>query len=157
MADTYAYCLMRNHLHLLVRIKTPEEQRAAEGTQAPKPRNPSQQFGNLLNAYAKAINKAYQRTGSLFENPFGRVPLTDESHLVYLVTYLHQNPVKHGFVDDFRTWPWSSYNAILSQKPTHLERDEVLAWFQGRAAFADAHRRPAKEAQIASLVIDDLA
>ena len=50
---------------------------------ASRPKSPSQQFGNLFNAYAKAINKAYDRTGSLFENPFGRVPVTTESYLVY--------------------------------------------------------------------------
>ena len=127
----------------------------AETLRVFKPRSPSQQFGNLFNAYAKAINKAYDRTGSLFENPFGRVPVTSESHLVYLVTYIHQNPQKHGFVAEFRAWPYSSYHAVISQKPTRLERDEVLAWFQGAAAFEGAHQRMVSEAQIAPLVPDD--
>ena len=92
--------------------------------------NPSQQFGNLFNAYAKAINKAYRRTGSLFENPFGRIPVTSDAYFGRLVAYIHQNPQKHRFVDDFRAWPYSSYQAFLSQQATHLKRDEVLAWFQ---------------------------
>jgi len=148
IADTYAYCLLCNHFHALVRIKNQEEQ-------AVQPKVPSQQFGNLFNAYAKAINKAYDRTGSLFENPFGRVPITSESHLVHLVTYIHQNPQKHGFVTDFRTWPHSSYHAVLSHQPTHLERDEVLAWFQGLTAFEEAHRHMVSDAQIAPLVPED--
>jgi len=168
VADAYAYCLLQNHFHLLVRIKTVEEQeqtlqtlrvletlRVSGVSDAVKPKKPSQEFGNLFNAYAKAINKAYDRTGSLFENPFGRIPVTSESYLVYLVTYIHQNPQKHGFVTDFRAWPYSSYHAVVSQQPTHLERDKVLAWFQGPAAFEDAHRRMVSEAQIASLVPDD--
>ena len=148
VADTYAYCLLRNHFHALVRIRTEEEQ-------AVQTKVPSQQFGNLFNAYAKAINKAYDRTGSLFEHPFGRVPVTSESYLVHLVTYIHQNPQKHGFVTDFRTWPHSSYHAVLSQQATHLERDEVLAWFQGPAAFEEAHRHMVSDAQIAPLAPDD--
>jgi putative transposase len=118
-------------------------------------KSPSQQFGNLFNAYAKAINKAYDRTGSLFENPFGRVPVTSDSHLVYLVTYIHQNPQKHGFVTDFRAWPYSSYHAVTSKQPTRLERDEVLAWFQGAAALEDAHRQMVSDAQMAFLSPDD--
>jgi putative transposase len=162
VADTYAYCLLRNHFHLLVRIKTVEEQeqtlRVLETlrvSDAFKPKRPSHEFGNLFNAYAKAINKAYTRTGSLFENPFGRIPVTSESYLVYLVTYIHQNPQKHGFVTNFQLWPYSSYHAVLSQQPTRLERDEVLAWFQGPAAFEDAHCRMVSDAQIAPLVPDD--
>jgi putative transposase len=162
VADTYAYCLLRNHFHVLVRIKTEEEQaktlRVLETLRVSerfKPKRPSQQFGNLFNAYAKAINKAYGRTGSLFENPFGRVPVTSESYLVYLVTYIHQNPQKHGFVTDFRAWPYSSYHAAVSKKPTRLERDEVLGWFQGPDAFEEAHRRMVSDAQIAPLAPDD--
>ena len=164
VADTHAYCLLRNHFHLLVRIKTEEEQaqtqtlqtlRVSETLRVSRPRSPSQQFGNLFNAYAKAINKAYDRTGSLFENPFGRIPVTSESYLVYLVTYIHQNPQKHGLATDFRAWSHSSYHAVVSQQPTNLERDEVLAWFQGPAAFEDAHRRMVSEAQITPLAPDD--
>ena len=153
VAEAYAYCLLRNHFHALVRIRTEEEQ--AKTLSVSKPKSPSQQFGNLFNAYAKAINKAYDRTGSLFEHPFGRVPVTSESYLVHLVTYIHQNPQKHGFVTDFRTWPHSSYHAVLSQQATHLERDEVLAWFQGPAGFEEAHRHMVSGAQIAPLAPDD--
>ncbi len=168
VADTYTYCLLRNHFHILVRIKTEEEQaktlqtlRVSETLRVSKPgvfkpKSPSQQFGNLFNAYAKGINKAYGRTGSLFENPFGRVAVTSDSYLVHLVTYIHQNPQKHGFVTDFRAWPYSSYHAVVSQQPTRLERDEVLAWFQGPVAFEDAHRRMVSDAQIAPLAPDDL-
>ncbi len=158
VADTYAYCLLRNHFHFLVRIRTEEEQQTLRVSETPRvlePKSPSQQFGNLFNAYAKAINKSYDRTGSLFENPFGRVRVASESHLVSLVTYIHQNPQKHGFVADFRTWPYSSYHAVVSQQPTRLERDEVLAWFQDPAAFEEVHRPMVSDAQIAPLVPDD--
>jgi REP element-mobilizing transposase RayT len=163
VADTYAYCLMRNHFHLLVRIKTVEEQE----TQTPgvpetprvaapfEPRIPSRQFGHLFNAYAKAINKAYQRSGSLFEHPFGRVHVSSDAHFVHLIAYIHQNPQKHGFVDDFRDWPYSSYRAIISSQPTRLLRDEVLAWFGSPEAYTIAHQSAVSVAQVEPLVPDD--
>ncbi|TEU21989.1 MAG: hypothetical protein E3J21_00945, partial [Anaerolineales bacterium] len=87
MADTYAYCLLRNHFHFLVRIKTMEEQELT-GLQdlSALPRKPSQHFSNLLNAYARAFNKAYQRTGALFQRPFGRIEITSDAYFVQLVT-----------------------------------------------------------------------
>jgi putative transposase len=158
VADTYAYCLLRNHFHFMVRIKTVDEQ---EQTQTLKVSEtfrvlrPSQQFSNLFNAYAKAINKAYGRTGSLFQHPFGRVLVTSDAHFVHLIAYIHHNPQKHGFVEDFRTWSYSSYHAFLSQKPTRLKRDEVLAWFDGPTMFQESHRQAASEARIAPLAPDD--
>ena len=160
IADTYAYCLLRNHFHLLVRIKTEEEQQTLRVSEtlrvSPpfKPKKPSQQFGNLFNAYAKAINRAYDRTGSLFTNPFGRVEVTSDAHFVRVVTYIHQNPQKHGFVDDFRTWTYSSYRALISTEPTRLRRDDVLAWFGGRKGFEIAHLEEIDESLIAPLILD---
>ena len=58
VADTFAYCLLPNHYHLLVRVKTVDEQ----VTSGMRLKNPGQQFGNLFNAYTKAYNKVYQRT-----------------------------------------------------------------------------------------------
>ena len=163
MADTYAYCLLRNHFHFLVRVKTAEEQeeeiqkthKTLRVSETLRVLNPSQQFGNLFNAYTKAINKAYQRTGSLFENPFGRIPVTSDEYFVHLIAYIHRNPQRHRLVDDFRVWTYSSYHAILSRKSTRLKRDEVLAWFDGPAAFRASHGRAVDEDRIAALVLDD--
>ena len=163
VADTYAYCLLPNHFHFLVRTKTVEEQKAHDETlgvfETPRvwePKNPSQQLGSLFNAYAKAINKRCQRTGSLSEHPFGRVPVASDAHFVYLIAYIHQNPQKHGLADDFPLWPYSSYHALTSTKPTRLKRDDVLAWFGGPAELQASHRLEIRESQIAPLVPDDL-
>jgi len=159
VADTYAYCLLRNHFHLLVRIKMEEEQeetfRVSETLKVFKVLNPSRQFSNLFNAYAKAINKAHQRTGSLFQHPFGRIPVTSDAYFGHLIAYIHRNPQRHGLVDDFESWPYSSYHAILSTKPTYLKRNDVLAWFDGPATFQTLHQQAANEALIAPLIADD--
>ena len=157
VADTYAYCLLRNHFHLLVRIKTEEEQNPQTfGVCLPTPKvlNPSQQFSNWFNAYAKAMNKAYGRTGSLFERPFGRIPVTSDTYFAQLVVYIHRNPEKHGLVDDFRDWPYSSYHALVSAKPTHLKRDDVLDWFGGSPGLARLHEAELAEAKLAPLLED---
>ncbi len=149
VADTYAYCLLKNHFHLLVRIKATVEH------DQPQMRNPSRQLGHLFNAYSKAINKAYGRTGSLFEHPFERKEVMSEAYLMRLVTYIHRNPQQHGLVADFRDWPHSSYHALCSTGSTRLQRDEVLAWFDGPAQFAAAHRQPADARGATAMRLDD--
>jgi putative transposase len=151
IADTFAYCLMRNHFHLLVRIKTEEETRRVLKTL-----RVSQIFSNFFNAYAKAINTAYGRTGSLFEHPFGRIEVTSEAYYSRLVIHIHQNPQKHGFVCNFADWPYSSYQMLLSAQPTHLKRDDVLQWFGGTDNLAAAHQQEIVKRQLAALAPDDL-
>ncbi|MEM9775425.1 MAG: hypothetical protein AAF902_12660 [Chloroflexota bacterium] len=148
IALTYAYCLMRNHFHLLVRIKTTDELvkdltgfENLSGLEVEKilKRKPSQSFANFFNAYTKAYNKQYERTGALFERPFGRKPVHNERYFYQLLIYIHQNPQKHGFVDDFRQWPYSSYSGMVSTKPSRLERDAVLQLFGGPDDYAEQH------------------
>ncbi len=156
VAQTYAYCLMRNHFHLLVRIKTEAEQRqTCKVSETFRVSNPTQQFSNLFNAYAKAINKAYDRTGGLFQERFGRIPVTSDDYFVHLISYIHFNPQKHGFVNDFREYPWSSYDALASVKPTKLARNDVLIWFNGTAGFVKSHSEQVDEKRIAALIEDD--
>jgi hypothetical protein len=118
-------------------------------------KKPSQYFSNLFNAYTKAFNKAYNRTGALFQRPFGRIEVTSDPYFVWLVTYIHQNSQKHGFVDDFRTWPYSSYHTLLSTKPTRLKRDDVLMWFGGVQALGISHQQEVDEHLVAPLVLED--
>lgn len=159
VADTYAYNLLGNHFHALVRIRTLAEQESwFIHNQKPgsfQPKNPSQQIGNLLNSYAKSINKAYGRTGSLFQHPFGRIEVTTEVYLRNLVTYIHQNAQRHGLVTDFRLWPYSSYDMLRSDKPTQLQRNDVLTWFTNRQVFEETHLLQIQDEVLAPLVLDD--
>jgi REP element-mobilizing transposase RayT len=148
VTETFAYCLLRNHFHLLVKIKSEEE--ITETRNAEKPLEadyPSKQFSDFFNAYSKAINAAYGRTGSLFQHPFGRVMVTSDRQFWNVIAYIHQNPQKHKFVDDFRDWKWSSYGVMLSEKPTKLNRSGVLDWFGGRDRYLELHKEWVTEAQ----------
>lgn len=65
--------------------------------------------------------------------------ITDDYYFSHLVCYIHQNPVKHGFVKSVDEWEYSSYNSFLSTHNTSLEREEVLDWFGGIEAFKSFH------------------
>ena len=73
------------------------------------------------------------------------------------MVYIHHNPQKHGFVDDFRDWPYSSYHAHLSSKPTQVEREVVLGWFDGPQGFDMAHREKLDARLLAPLVVEDFS
>ena len=150
IADTCAWCLMGNHFHLLVRIKEAEEinsptlphpVRVENPDRVISPKPPHLYFSHLFNSYTQAINKQQGRTGSLFERPFHRIRIDTEQYFQNLVLYIHQNPAHHQFTDDFREYPWSSYQSIISVKPTKVDRETVLEWFDGKENFIETHRK----------------
>jgi putative transposase len=164
VAETYAYCLLKNHFHLLVRIRTPKEQglyheqskdlTGFQNLSGLQVLTPHQQFSNLFNSYTKAINKQYQRTGNLFHRPFQRLRVDSDAYFLTLVRYIHFNPQKHGFVQNFQEYPYSSYRAMLSDQPTKLMRDVVLQMFSGQAEFVQAHLQPPDERLLQEVLID---
>ena len=159
VAYTYAYCLLRNHFHFLVRTRMPEEQEAYHKTlkvsKTFRVSQPSRCFSKLFNSYAKAFNKMYSRTGSLFEHPFHRIEVDADTYFSRLVAYIHQNPQKHGLVGDFRDWPFSSYQAILSQRPTRVQRDEVREWFGGVDGFVEFHAMMVVSQSVEVTILED--
>lgn len=125
---TFAYCLMPNHIHLLIQVR---EISAVSASKA---------FSNLLNSYCQAYNKKYHRKGSLFMSNLKRKKIDSDSYFTRCVTYIHQNPAHHGFVKDFSKWPYSSWKAFFSEKQTHLEKEKVLEWFGGKEAMLADHK-----------------
>ena len=151
IAETYAWCLMRNHFHLLIQVSPFQNLNTEES----KNRNPvSQAFSNLFNAYTKAFNKRYDRTGSLFEKNFHRIEVSTESYLRHLVVYIHSNPVHHGFCDNLWDYLWSSYGTILSANPTKLQRSQVIGWFDDKGNFAAVHKQRVQTKLIEHLIIE---
>ena len=166
VSDTFAWCLMRNHFHLLVRVKEEGEIASfydshCQGLRPLAGRNetppvvenpggggkdwrtrkpdPSNQLSHLFNSYAQYYNKKYKRHGSLFEKRFKRKHVNNEKYFRQLVVYIHNNPVHHGFVDYPGDYPWSSYRTCVSVKPTKLKRETVIGWFDGVANFKYVH------------------
>lgn len=162
--DVYAYCLLGNHFHLLVKTK-PELQipklMSSSGEMAPL--NPalkspswhySNAFASLFKSYAQAINKNYGRRGGLFEEPFHRIQVKSDTYFSQLICYIHLNPQKHGFVKDFRDYPHSSYHSHLHQKATKLQRAEVLNWFGNSTEYTTYHMLQKNENGIQDLIIE---
>lgn len=161
VAFTYAYCLLRNHFHFLIRIKTDKEQRAYHQTSEVlktskvfEPQPPNRAFKNFFIAYSKGFNKTYNRTGSLFEHQFKRIHVNSDTYFLNLIAYIHQNPQKHGFVDDFRDWKWSSYDGLLSTGRSRLHRDTVIDWFGNQQEFIEFHRRPVDNKLLEGLLFE---
>ena len=117
-----------------------------------KIKEPSRAFNNFFIAYARGFNNATGRTGVLFETPFRRKIITNNDYFYRLIAYIHLNPQKHGFVDDFRDWQWSSYRALLSEKETRLGRDELFEWFDNRDFFQEFHRETIDKKAVAHFI-----
>jgi REP element-mobilizing transposase RayT len=130
IANTYAYSLQPNHFHFLIEIHELGEVANTKNNQA---------FSNLFNAYTKSINKAYGRSGSLFQKSFKRKLINDDSYFTQLIFYIHSNAQKHGLINDFTHYPYSSYLSIISNQPTLLCRDKVLEWFGGKERYEEYH------------------
>jgi hypothetical protein len=134
IAETWAYCLLKNHFHAVVYIKNREDLSGL------KLKDPSKYFSNFFNAYARGLNIAAQRTGALFQRPFKRIPVDSTKYLMQLIVYIHQNPQKHRFTVDFCEWNYSSYHLLVSRAPTCVQRERVIQLFGSMQDFARIHQ-----------------
>ena len=150
VADTFAYNLLPNHFHFMVRIKNidiiHEEflkvKKNKNFTIELVPEFIMERFSNLLNSYTKAFNKKYSRKGGLFIDIMRRVEVIDDSQFGATLFYIHKNAVHHRYCEKISEWRWSSYQAFISNAPTQLLRDEVLDWFGGIEQFIEFHKQP---------------
>ena len=144
VADIYAYCLLNNHFHILVRIKEKNEieinKLKFSTVEKPKEVSASRQFSHFLNAYSQAVNKKYARTGSLFEKRFERKRISDNHYLRQVILYINTNPLKHNLVEKSEDYKWSSYNSHISNAKTKLKRKEVIELFDDVENFVLCHK-----------------
>ena len=94
--EVWAWCLMPNHVHLIVVPRDPDGLRRA--------------LARAHRAYAGAIHAREQRTGHFWQGRFGAVAM-DDAHLAAAVRYVLLNPVRALLVARARDWPWSSIHA----------------------------------------------
>ena len=146
--DIFAYCLMPNHFHFLLKVKKENDVIAAATSVNPNrvlkqdlkvPEIISRQFSHLFNSYAQAFNKENNRKGSLFYNRFKRILVEDEDYFIKLIHYINYNPVNHGFVKKVDDWEHSSYRAVLSTGKTLIKRKEVIELFNDIDNFKYCH------------------
>jgi len=142
VADILSYCLIPNHFHLLVKIKDFDilPPKIQQEKNHPTELLLSKVFSNFFNSYTKSYNIAHDRQGRLFLYPFKRIIVEDDGYMIYLINYIHRNPIHHGITGSFSSWKYSSYNAILSEKPTNINRDFVLSVFNDIEEFVAFHQ-----------------
>lgn len=155
IADTYCYCLLKNHFHFLIKTKS-EKELLIMGKSGNKSASwlIGNQFATLFKSYSLIINKTYERTGALFENVFKRKCINSDEYLTRLIYYIHANPQNHGICDDFRNYPNSSYASMISDKPTNLMRKNVLDWFGGKEEYIKFHNSDSENNMIQQLILE---
>ncbi len=164
VAETYAYCLMPNHFHLVIRIRRREiiEKLISNSDKTKnlpdfnfsKVQNfgkadktgeiekyVSKQFANLFSCYTQSYNKSYSRKGSLFIKNFKREQIDNKVQFCRTVIYTHRNPVHHGFTNRMEEWPYSSYNITINSEPDFTETEKLLAVFGGIEKFRQLHEK----------------
>ncbi len=144
IVETFAYCLMPNHLHFMIRVRSLEHLSALRGFETLEglelSERISRQFSHLFNGYTQAYNNRFQRKGSLFIPRCKRKRVENDAYFTRLIAYIHNNPVHHHFVRDLCEWAHSSWHSYLLDKPTRISKDEGLSWFGGREEFVKIHQ-----------------
>jgi putative transposase len=151
---TLAYCLLKNHFHLLVYVRENVEVPRENGPGMFK-LNASRQLGHFFNSYAQSINKARNRTGPLFESPFERKLVDDENYLMAMIYYCHGNAVHHGFVNDLREWEFSSYHSILANDSSLVTTTEIIKRFGSISCFEESHRLNISKTDLEKYIIEE--
>ncbi len=109
----YAYCIMDNHAHLLIEInKVPL----------------SKIMQVIQQVYTQRYNRAYKRTGHVFEQRYKAIICDKDRYLLALIRYIHMNPVKAGIAEGLE-YEWSSHNKYLGKKGYIIDCEFPLSLF----------------------------
>jgi len=116
----YGYCLMSNHVHLLV--KEADESISAG-------------IKRISSSFVYWYNQKYSRCGHLFQERYKSEPVESEDYFLTVLRYIHQNPVKAGIVKDLFEYKWSSYQEYMGS-PYIADVDFALGIFSADRAKA---------------------
>jgi putative transposase len=140
------YCLMPNHFHLLVR----------QNSELPT----TKLLAKVSTSYSKYFNKKYNHVGGVFQDQYKAVLVDNDSYLLWVSAYIHQNPKVAGLVTDLRDYPYSSYLEYLDQRQKTLaDKSLILNMAGGSAGYerfvvsALDHLKQRKELE--SLLLDN--
>lgn len=116
----YAYCLMSNHIHLLIKEETEDLSIA---------------FRRIGASYVYWYNWKYGRRGHLFQDRYKSEVVENDSYFLTVMRYIHQNPLKAGIVKNIADYQWSSYREYI-EKPMICNTDFALSLFDSNQAKA---------------------
>ena len=109
--ELFAYCLMGNHVHLLMRTKN---------------ENLDKIFKRIGARYVYWYNWKYQRSGHLFQDRFRSEPINNDRSLLAVLRYIHQNPLKVKLCDTLKEYQWSSYHEYIGSSISNLVDTRLL-------------------------------
>ncbi len=138
-----AYCLMVNHVHLVIAGDSDGISRGMK---------------SLLGGYAQRFNKRHAQSGHVFGDRFHHVRVDDDRQLHALIRYVALNPVRAGLVDHPEGWPWSSHASVMRgvAPPDALDVTALLALFPAPPGHPD-RARGALQQLVAGGLADALA
>lgn len=145
IAYTYAYCLMPNHFHFLLKIKPESLLKKSSIFEESKTNLSdisdilSKQFKNIFHSYTGSYNKIYERRGTLFEPRFKRLLVDSKEYFINAMNYIHQNPIHHRFVDNIEDWKFSSFTNFYSDNDSKLQLETVYKLFENKTDFIKNH------------------
>jgi putative transposase len=122
----FAYCLMPNHVHLLLQTSDTPLAKFMQG---------------LQQSYTQRFNLMHDKVGHVFQGRYKAIVCERDEYLTTLVRYIHLNPVRAGLVSDAARYPYSSHGAYLTagpmpaRAPVCVETEPVLSILGGRAAY----------------------
>lgn len=111
MVKLLAYCLMDNHVHLL--IKQGEE-------------SLSKTMQGIQQSYTQYYNKKYNSIGHVFHQRFKSIPVADDAYLLSLIAYIHNNPKEAGLVSNLNDYRWSSHIEIVKPSKKNIADVDFL-------------------------------
>jgi len=115
--ELYAFCLMSNHVHLLIKEKNEQLSRIMK---------------RINISYVNYFNQKYQQIGHLFQDRYKSEPIESENYLLAVLSYIHNNPLNAFIVKNLEEYPWSSYCIYTeesSQQAFLIEREDILSLF----------------------------
>ncbi len=117
----HAYCLMPNHVHLLVESS---EQPLAKFMQG------------LQQSYSQYFNRKHRKTGHVFEGRYKAILCQKDEYLLQLIRYIHLNPVRAGMVRSPERYRYSGDHVYLQGKATEtIDPATVLSMLGGKQAY----------------------
>lgn len=160
VADVYCYCLMPNHFHFLLRVKSLAEIETALGADKCKcyghEKLISKQFSNLFSSYCQAFNKLNHRKGSLFMKNFKRKTVHDDLYFRNLVYYIHHNPMKARLCKTLDAYPHSSYSSIINRNEDFILGKDLIEIFNDLDNFKSFHENRQGSFDFEKITEDDL-
>ncbi len=154
IAQTISYCLMPNHFHFLIQIRSDQhlmenldkewilrKSNSVYDYDRKLSKLPSQQFSNLFNSYALSFNKQHKRKGSLFIRNYKRIKVNTDTYLRDLILYIHLNPVKANYAQSPGDWEFSSYASIINNNGSYVNKDMLIDFFEDMNNFIFVHQK----------------